>query len=300
MLRFFLLMLLTQSCDDDSPTRSPKISEAISEMIGSSSGLDFVYSLFYPQITGQSLDEKKAKSKAIAIRSSFEKTKMITPENLEKFVSFQRIAKISLDETLNDLKKMSQISSGKLDLNLSETMRLNLALIAIQSKKIAMAEFYLSDLTTSNSKTIAAAAFNALGLSAFWDERFPEALLFFQKAIETNSSFQAASLNLGFLALKLGHLDLARKHLTGLDHWYASLGLITVARLSEDEKSAAEHCVNLNAKNSKIAFINCSLLEAQNQKNQAKAKETIKKAVSISIASKEINDLAQKLLTKIK
>jgi tetratricopeptide (TPR) repeat protein len=185
------------------------------------------------------------------------------------------------------------------DADIPEFVQLELALAAIGTGRLALAEFYTDRLTKSKNSKIRAAAINALGVVAIRNERIPEAVAIFKEALAAEKSYEPALLNLGFLALEGGDVGTAKRALGGMqDDWFVESGLIGVERLEGDAEKAEQRCERVLAKQPKHkpTLINCGLNAYQGQKDFKKARSYLNRALAVIGGSSAWDEKTGKLL----
>lgn len=236
----------------------------------------FINSFSNNSLTSHTVSIGKADGLANRFQSGRDK------RSLESLISSERLARKSANQVLSSAKKLAALEMEKgAGRTVSDDVKLEIALAAIGSKNYSLAEYYLQDLTGSKDPKAKAGAYNALGMIALRDDRVPEAVLYFKEALKVNSNYRPALLNLGFVALKGGDLGTAKKALDSMQNdWFVQYGMISVARLEGNEGKASEACDQVLRKEGghKAALFNCGLLEFQNRKNFAKAKELVGRA----------------------
>lgn len=203
---------------------------------------------------------------------------------LESKVASERLARKGLGQVLASAKKIAELEMEKsAGATAPESTQLELALAALNAKNYAFAEYYLQLLTDAKNAKIRAAAFNAIGVIALRDDRVPEAVLYFKQALKAHGGYKAASLNLGFAALRGGDLETAKRALSDMQNdWFVQYGLLSVARMEGNDGRAGDLCEKILNKEPqhKGALFNCALYELQNKKNFAKARELANKAAT--------------------
>lgn len=226
-------------------------------------------------LTSQTINSNKAASLAQKFDGKDERT-------LEGRVSAARLARKGLGEVMGAAKKLAEAEMEKgAARTISDDVKLELALAALDSKNFALAEYYLQVLTDSRDAKVRAGAFNAMGVVALRDDRVPEAVLYFRQALKAVGNYRPALLNLGFTALMGGDLKTAKQTLSDMSSdWFVQSALISIERIEGDTGKAGELCDRVLSKESghKAALFNCGLLEFQNKKNYNKAKELFAKS----------------------
>lgn len=185
------------------------------------------------------------------------------------------------------------------DADIPEAVQLELALAALQTGKLAMAEFYLDKLTKSKSVSIRAASINALGVVAIRMDRIPEAVATFKEALAVDKDYQPALMNIGFLALQGGDAATAKRALGGLqDDWFVDSGLISVDRLEGEASKAEQRCDRILSKypKHKPTLINCGINAYQGERDFKKARGYLNRALAIVGGSSAWDEKTGKLL----
>lgn len=201
---------------------------------------------------------------------------------LEGKISADRLARKGVPNIVATAKKVADAEMAKAPgKSVSDEVKLDIALAAIQAKDFALAEYYLQQLTSSKNAKVRAGAYNAMGVVALNDQRVPEAVLFFNEALKAVGNYKPARYNLGFTALKGGDLGKAKSSLGEYQSdWFVKYAMVSIARMEGDGNRAADLCGQVLGKSPqhKAALFNCGLVEGQNKKNFAKAREHMKKA----------------------
>lgn len=222
---------------------------------------------------------------------------------LQGVISTQRLARKNLGDVLATAKKLAETQMEKgASRQLSSEVKLEIALAALQARNFSFAEYLLQDLTESKNAHVKAGAYNAMGVVALKDDRVPEAVLYFKEALKAVPSYKPAHLNLGFVALKGGELGMAKQLLGKIENdWFVSYGLITLQRLDGDVGGAIENCDRVLKKQPEhsAALFNCGLVEYQNKRNLAKAKEYFTKAGKAKLTAEGWNEKAFLMIAQI-
>ena len=204
--------------------------------------------------------------------------------SLEGKISADRVSRKGAGVVIATAKKLAEQEMEKgAGRTVADEVKLDIALSAIQNKNYPLAEYFLQELTDSKNAKVKAGAYNAMGVIALGDNRVPEAVLYFREALKASSGYKPAKYNLGFTALKGGDLGTAKGALSDYQSdWFAQSAMISIARMEGDGNRAADLCGKvLSAEpGHKAALYNCGLVELQNRKNPAKAKEYVKKAAA--------------------
>jgi len=268
----------------DSGSDEPASEPADDAVSISASRKNLVQSFSNNGLTSHTISKSKADQLAAKIESGMQGAKDKDKRSLEGLVSARRLAGKPIDEVLNSAKLIAEIEMRKsVEKDISDDLKLEIALAAMQSGKYALADFYLDQLVSKSKDANAkAGALNALGVIAVRQDRIPEAVALFKESIKVNSGFKAAKLNLGFLALGGGDLGLAKRMLNDMQgDWFVESGLLIIARLENDNSKADNLCGKVLSKKPehKPTLFNCGLHEWQGKHNADKAKDLLTKAV---------------------
>ena len=222
---------------------------------------------------------------------------------LQGVLSTERLARKSSSDVLATAKKLAELQMEKgANRTLGPEIKLEVALAALQSKNFALAEYFLQELTESKVARVKAGAYNAMGVVALRDDRVPEAVLYFREALKAVPGYKPAQLNLGMAALKGGEIKAAKELLSKADNdWFTQYAMISINRMDGDVGAAAENCDRVLKKQPEhaAALFNCGLLEYQNKRNFAKAKEYITRAGKAKLSADGWNERAFLLLSQI-
>ena len=150
---------------------------------------------------------------------------------------------------------------------------LELALTAVQKKQYNLTEYYLEKVERSKKTRMKAAALTIRGIMSVEDNKLPEAIDYWNRAVKAYPNYVPARLNLGFYALKYGDFKGAKKFLSGINNYYVLTGYMQAIRQS-DPQAAASLCKRILSKKSKYkpALYSCAL-------NTAQGKGDLKKVV---------------------
>ena len=234
----------------------------------------------------QSLGNNTFTGRTINRQAADEQTARLEPQKnsrdkrtLEGLLSAQRLAGRPISEVMGTARSLADIEMRRsVEREIGDDVKLEIAIGAVQQQKFALAEYFLSRLTTSREARVRAGAFNLVGVIAIRQERIPEAALAFREALKANSSYRAAQLNLGFLALRGGDFGLAKRMLTEMqDDWYVQSGLIVVERMENDNSRTDALCDRVLDRRAehKPTLFNCGLHEYQGRRNFDKAKQLL-------------------------
>ncbi len=233
-------------------------------------------------LTSHTVSSSKAEQEFERFKSGGKKEKRV----LEGRISAGRLARKSLGEVLSSAKDLAELEMQKgADRSVSQDVKLEIALAALDAKNFSLAEYYLQELTSSKDARVKAGAFNAMGVVALRDDRVPEAVLYFRESLKAVSNYRPALLNLGFAALKGGDISTAKKAFSDMQNdWFVQYGLISVSRIDGNEGAVQEHCERVLKKEPQHApaLFNCGLFEYQNKKNVAKAKDYFTKVTKVT------------------
>lgn len=255
--------------EDDSPIRT---------------GSTYIHSLSNNPMTSRIASVKKATSYANKLSQQTRGAKGQTIANFESLIAAERIARVPLNRLLNHMRRLAEITrQGAKHHKVSELARLEIAIAAIQQNQYGMANFLLNDLRLAKNKKVKAGAFNAIGLLALRDGRVPEAVSYWKEALKANSNYVPALLNLGFISLMFGHFEATKRFLSQVDgDWFADSGLLVAERLMNNTQVTSRICSKLlkSRPKHKPTLFNCGIHEWQSNKNIAKAKQLISKALN--------------------
>jgi Flp pilus assembly protein TadD len=258
-------------------------------------GTTMVTSLNNSGLTSRRVNREAAKSLAAQEAKS--------RSDIETSLFAERLAITGLAGVLAKAKLVvtDELKKG-VDRDISDQLKLELAIAAIQSKNAGFARLYLNQLVSSTNPKIKAGALNAQGVMALSLGDVPEAALLFKEALKASSNYPAALFNLGFVNLKFGDFEAAKGYLEPLgDDWYSQSGILVAVRNLGDNSRAEGICSRLLPQhgNNKTILFNCGLFFAQNKGDKAKARELVTKAVKISGGLDQWDDVAYKLLEKL-
>jgi Flp pilus assembly protein TadD len=223
--------------------------------------------------------------------------------DLEASFYAQRLAQTNLSLVIAKAKGIvaEELKKG-VDNDLSETLKLELALAAIQAKNAGFARLYLNQLSSSKNPKIRAGVLNAQGVMALTAGDTPDAAVLFKEALKASPNYPAALFNLGFVSLKFGDFEGARANLEPLgDDWYAQSGILVAVRNLGDDARADGICSRLLGKYSgnKMILFNCGLFFLQNKGDKVKARDLVTKAVKLEGGPTRWDDDAYKILEKL-
>jgi tetratricopeptide (TPR) repeat protein len=240
------------------------------------------------------------RSKAESLATEYGQSKSQDSRVAYGAIVANRLAGKPVSQSFNDAQEILDNSISKNpDADLPEPVQLELALAALQTNKLALAEFYIQKLTKSKNNRIRIAAINALGVVAVRMDRIPEAVATFREALAIDNSYEPARLNIGFLALQGGDAATAKQMLSSIeDDWFVDSGLVGVERLSGDSSKAEQRCDRILSKHPKHkpTLINCAINAYQGQADYKKARDLLGRALQVNGGPSSWNDKSAKLL----
>ena len=264
------------------PAGPPSIGEQDNGPIRS--GSTYIHSLSNNPMTSRIAAVNKAAAYANKISQQARGAKGQTISNYESLIAAERIARVPINRLLNHMRRLAEITrQGTKHQKVSELARLEIAVAAIQQNQYGMATFLLNDLKLAKNRKIKAGAYNALALMALRDGRTPEAVSYWKESLKAQSGYVPALLNLGFISLMFGHFEATKRFLAQIDgDWFAESGLLVAHRLMNETQETSRLCTKLlkSHPNHKPTLFNCGVHEWQSNKNIAKAKQLISKALN--------------------
>ena len=275
-------------------------SEASDKDFGISSGSKKYGSTMITSLSNSGFTSRRVnKESASSLAAGEAKTR----QELEASLFSQRLAYSSLDLVIQKAKAVvaEELKKG-VENDLSETLKLELALAAVQAKNAGFARLYLNQLSSSKNPKIRAGAINAAGVMALIAGDIPDSVVLFKEALAASPNYPAALFNLGFVSLKFGDFEGARAYLEPLgDDWYAQSGILVAVRNLGDNARADGICSRLLGKysNNKMILFNCGLYFLQNKGDKAKARDLVTKAVKLEGGQQRWDDDAYKILEKL-
>ena len=236
----------------------------------------------------QSLSNSSLSNRTISRQKADEQAARLEPQRgskekrvLEGLLSAQRLSGKPVSDIMTTARAIADVEMRRsVDREISDDVKLEIAIGAVQQQKFALAEFFISQLTSSKDAKVRAGAWNLVGLIAIRQERIPEAAFAFRESLKANGSYRAAQLNLGLLALRGGDFALAKRMLGEMqDDWFALSGLVVVERMEGDKGRAENICEKVLDKRGdhKPTLFNCALHEYQAKRNFDKAKDLLTK-----------------------
>lgn len=233
-----------------------------------------------------------------------------SPRILAAYLSAQRLAGRPMPDQAATARSIADTLMKKnVDAEVPASIRLELAISAVESGNLALAEFFYDPLLKSKDSRLRAAALNLAGVVAVRMDRVPEAVEAFKESLKASDNYAPAKLNLGMLALDGGDFGLARSMLSGLggsgDNGIVSAGLVSVTRFKEGSGEAAELCKSETSKHSsyKPLLFNCALNALQgSSRDIPAARDYLAKMLRAPGAGKDsdrYSDRAQRLLMAV-
>ena len=147
-----------------------------------------------------------------------------------------------------------------------------------------MAEYFLIDLKKSKNRKVKAAAHNAEGLIFLSEDKLPEAVASWNKALKADPNYKAARLNIGFISLRYGDHRTAKQMLNNMQNdWFALTGLMIAERLSGNSSKVKSLCERIDDKKSnyKPARFSCALNIFQGLGKAKDAKKALQKVAKL-------------------
>lgn len=292
----FLVFAIFSSCSKDKADSSKGVDEPVSAHGGGeapaskedshSHSIDlktFVNSYSNNPFTSKTINRAAAASQAEKLSATIKDGNTPT---LFAFVSASRLAGRSLSDAVSASRIIvdQTVRRGGVGRELSDSVRLELAIHALYGGKLAFAETMLEFVLKAKDPRLRAAAHNLIGVIALRQDRIPEAVFAFKEALKEENSFVAARLNLGFLALYGGDFGLARKMLGDMqEDWFVQSGLLIIDRMTGDVSKADAHCANVlkSKPNHKPTLYNCALHAFQGKQNYKEARDLLNRMLKI-------------------
>ena len=307
---FFSIIVTLESCGTDSAIRGGKdggLGGLAEEDPGSLADMkNYTHSLSNNKLTSRLANLGKARAIAKRLSAAPKENSSDSIKNLKSLIAVERIGGADVSRLTKHLQRLADLTYKKTKnvsgIKVSEAARLEVGIAALEKKDYSLAFFYFDELLASKNKRIIAGAYNGLGLLAMFEGRIPEAVENWQMALKSVSDYESALLNLGFMSLKFGHVESAKRFLTQLsDDWFAKSGLIVANRLMGSLGEASKLCNELVAKhpNHKPILFNCGVHEWQSNQNIPKAKKLISNALRQNGGPSEWDAQGEKVLGAI-
>lgn len=265
-------------------------------------GDSFVHSLSQNSLTSKTINKSSVAKVARSLANSLKGSDQSVKGKLESLIAAERLSGKSLNSILNRVRKLSELELKRgVDREIADEVKLEVGVAALQSKNYAMMDFMLLPLKKSKKAIVRAGALNALGVMHLKEGRVPEAVQLFHEALKSKSDFEAAQLNLGFIALKNGDQATAKKMFNRVPRdWFSDYGLLIAARQTNDLAEVDSLCESILKKRShKPTLFSCGLYEWYAKKNASKAKKLIEKAASMSGGDPKWSEQGYRVLGEI-
>ena len=276
--------------DDDLPR--PKSSKTIQF------GSTLVTSISNNRLTSRTVDKKNASDLARSLKGK-------NLNDLQDSVYAERLSARGVNAVLSKAQKMmDKLFTKGIKQDLPETVKLEIALAAVQVTNVSLANIFLQDIIKgSKNAKLKAAAYNAKGVLFLKMNEIPDAALSFKQALKLSPNYPAAIFNLGMLTLKYGDFGTARRYLTQIQSdWYAKIGLVVAERNLMNNSRVQSLCDQLMRSKGehKMVLYNCGLYFAQNKGDKKKGVELITRATKIPGGETNWDEKAFKLLEKLR
>lgn len=295
LIRLGLISVLAYSCatgndkksgggggDDSDGGGSGGGDDKKSEEVYNTGNLEtFTYSLTNNGLTSFTVSPSKAKSYADDLDAKMQNATAKDKPDLIALMAMKRLAGEGVVPVFRIAKKLMILEMrDDIRRNMPEVAMLELALASIHSKQIPMAEHWIEKLMGSRNPKTKAAALTAKGMIALLDGRLPEAVAYWNDALNVKRDYEPARLNIAFTALRFGDAKTARAMFSGMDQdWFVQTGMMQAERLADNPREASSLCSSILAKkpNYKPAAFSCALNEYQGMGNLNKAREQLEK-----------------------
>lgn len=229
---------------------------------------------------------------------------------LSAYLSAQRLAGRPLpDQAVSARSIADSLLRKNVDAEIPGSVRLELAISAVEAGNLSLAEFFLDPLLKSKDARVRAASLNLIGVVAVKMDRIPEAVEAFRESLKAADGYTPARINLGMLAIDGGDFSLGRSMLAGVegsgDSGLTGAGLVTATRFKEGSNAAAELCKSETTKHPsyKPLLFNCALNALQaSARDLPAAKDYLSRMLRAPGSGKEtdrFNDRAQRLLMAV-
>lgn len=254
-------------------------------------------------LTSKTVDKGKARSLAENLENGLKNPEFKDRASLIGLMSLKRFGDAPLEDVYKAAQKLINVEMKKdIRREMSEVATLELALTALRSGKLTLAEHFLGNLSENKNKNIIAAVKTAEGMIAQMDDRLPEAVALWEEALKAIPEYQPAALNIGFTALRFGDFKTALKMLEPMSNdWFALYGVLVAERLSGNAKRVSALCTRVNSMKDdyKPAILSCALNEYQGLGNFAEAKKMLNKLVKTKGGSPVVDERAYRLIAAI-
>ena len=220
--------------------------------------------------------------------------------DLENLIMLQGLARRPFGEIWENAQKLSRMLKG--NKGISDLLKLNLGIAALRSRKYAIADYFLTPLTTARMGRIKASANNAIGIMYMLEENYQEASLAFKRALSASSAYLPAAFNLGMLQLRFGNFAMARRTLGDIQpDWFINASMLVIERHLGNVARANSLCKKVlqQKPNHKMSKLNCAIIEFEENKNYKKARKLLQEAAKISGGGEFWENVIYKLLEEI-
>ena len=264
---------------------------------GSPLGPTLVLSLGKNSYAQPRLSSQKINERVDALASK----QRLNPANLENLIALQSLARRPFGEIWANAQKLSRmIKNNK---GVSDSVKLNLGISALRSGKYAVADYFLTPLSTeARSGRIKASANNAIGVMYLLGKNYQEASLAFKRALSATTAYRPAAFNLGMLQLRFGNFALARRTLGDLPpDWFINASMLIIERHLGNIARANSLCQKVlqQKPNHKMSKLNCAIIEFEENKNYKKARKLLQEAAKISGGGEFWENVIYRLLEEI-
>jgi tetratricopeptide (TPR) repeat protein len=226
-----------------------------------------------------------SRSKASDLSNNMAQSRSKDPQTAYGTIVANRLSGKSAQESFDEARRvMDHLLSKNPDAELPEAIQLELALSALQTNRLALAEHFLDKLVRSKNPKVKVASINAIGVIAIRTDRVPEAMATFKEAINVEKDFEPALLNIGFLALQGGDVATAKRALGSLqDDWFVDAAYIAIDRVDGDGNKAEQRCERVLSKHPrhKPTLINCGINSYQGLRDYKRARDYFNKALAV-------------------
>jgi hypothetical protein len=261
------------------------------------------YSLSNNSLTSKTINISKAKELASDLEGKMASPSAKDRKDLIALMAAKRLAGEGVGPVFQVAKKLMIVEMREdIGREMPEVAQLELALASIHSRQFPMAEHWIEKLMASKSDKTKAAALTARGMIAMIDGRLPEAVAFWNDAINVRKDYEPARLNIGFIALRYGDFKTAKLMLSGLqEDYFVNTGMVQADRLADNPKEAAQLCAGIleKKKNYKPALFSCALNEYQGLGNLAKARTELEELAKTDGGPSSIDERAYLTIGKI-
>lgn len=261
------------------------------------------YSLSNNSLTSKTIQVGAAKELAADLEGKLSNPGSKDRKEMIALMAAKRLSGDGINAVFNVAKKLMIVEMREdIRRQMPDVGQLELALAAIHSKQFPMAEHWIEKLMTSKSDKTKAAALTAKGMIAMLDGRLPEAVAFWNEAINVRRDYEPARLNIGFMALRYGDARTAKAMLTGLaGDYFVQTGLMQAERLLDNPKEVQSLCESIlsKRKNYKPALFSCALNTYQGLGNLAKARTEFEELAKVEGGPTAIDEKAYLTIGKI-